>query len=105
MLTRKKKVRKTYSNEIESVKIIPFENRNKKIMDLSYTLIFLPEDMQAEFKQRIEDLKKYITEEEEQYKTSVDSSLTSFEGIEGMQTIKCLNTNKISNCRRHRKDS
>ncbi|CAF4353256.1 unnamed protein product [Rotaria sp. Silwood2] len=70
-------VKKTFNSAIEDVRKASLAERSTRIHSLNYALHFLPEDLQTQFKQQIDDLSKLIANEVNSYKQDLDTLLTN----------------------------
>ncbi|CAF1084596.1 unnamed protein product [Adineta steineri] len=76
------KTRQTFSVAIEDVRKTPLNERSVKIISLNYALCFLPEDLQMQFKQQIDELNKLIEKEKEEYKQELVTSVMTVDDDE-----------------------
>ncbi|CAF0999381.1 unnamed protein product [Adineta steineri] len=85
------KTRQTFSLAIEDVRKAPLNERSAKISSLNYALCFLPDDLQMQFKQQIDELNKLIEKEKEEYKQELVTSVVTVDDDEhGIMKIRHL---------------
>ena len=74
-----RKTQQTFDSAIDEVRKAPFNERSGKIHSLSYALHYLPDDLHKRFEKRIDDLSKWIAEEEKRDREALNVLVTNVE--------------------------
>ena len=69
------KIRQNFSQAIDKVHVAPFDARSGQIRLLKHALCFLPEELQIQFKLRIDDLGRSFIDEEKKYRRDLEEAL------------------------------
>ena len=71
------KTRKTFSMALEEAHKAPLNERAARIRSLNYALLFLPEELQEQFKHQIIELSKLIQDEDKKYRDDLEICLSN----------------------------
>ncbi|CAF3928084.1 unnamed protein product [Rotaria sordida] len=67
-----RKIQQNFNRAIDKLHDVPLDERPAKIRSLNYILCFLPEELQAPFKSRIDEMSQLFTDEEKMQKRNFE---------------------------------